>query len=583
LAPLIRIRTPAGEEALDLEEFESRARRGEIAGHYQVCFPPVTGEGWVRTDQLELFRRLQDPRKLYFARAFNLGRFPTVTAVFVILDIALYLMMGLGRPVEQDALVAWGAKVAPLMLDLGQLWRLVTANLLHQNALHIAFNLFILFNVGGALENAYRRLDYAMLLAASALGTTSMSVFARPDAVSAGASGIVYGALGAAVVFGIKYRELLPQRYRRVLGESTIPIVLVFLYIGFTSSGVDNWAHLGGLLAGALAALFMTPRLLVEASPSIRSSLLRSLPLLGAGAAVLLGGLWLQWRPVRLQPSADDLLGLEVAAPPLWWMEAEGAGFLTVHNGLSGLGRASLSVRVEPLGEDSVEQVIRGWIDQQLLAEERAGALTEVTLGAPVASALAGVGATRLEGSYTEDGTTTRFRAYFVPRGELVYEVVYQWSAEYPAYERVIERMERAVRLVEPRSLREARGRALVAPGRGTFEALGETLGQLGEHQGAAAAFAEAVARAPGESELQARLARHLLASGQTEAGCRSAARALEAAPSGAPALEAQGRCALARGERREALDWLRRALEADPDQRSAKALLESLVPPTGD
>ncbi|HCF59499.1 MAG TPA: hypothetical protein DFS52_16085, partial [Myxococcales bacterium] len=217
MAAFIRIRTLAGEEALDLEEFESRVRRGEIAGHCQVCFPPVTGEGWVRTDQLDLFHRLQDPRKLYFARAFNLGRFPRVTAVFVILDIALYLVMGLGGPIEQDALVAWGAKVAPLMLDLGQLWRLVTANLLHQNALHIASNLFILFNVGGALENAYRRLDYALLLLASALGTTLLSVLARPDAVTAGASGIVYGALGAAVVFGMKYRELLPQRYRRVL------------------------------------------------------------------------------------------------------------------------------------------------------------------------------------------------------------------------------------------------------------------------------------------------------------------------------------------------------------------------------
>ncbi|MFI5413942.1 MAG: rhomboid family intramembrane serine protease, partial [Candidatus Lutacidiplasmatales archaeon] len=286
----IRVRTDRGEERLDLDEFEIRVRRGEIAPQCPVLFPVVTGEAWVPAGSLEFFRQVYSPRRLHFSRAFSLGGFPRVTAGFIALCIAWYLAMGLWpRASPDDTLLAYGAKAGPLMLDLGQYWRLITANLVHKDVVHIAVNLFVLFNFGGALENAFRPLDTLMVFVASALGTTLAS-FAFGDPISAGASGVAYGALGGAVVFGIKYRDLLPLRYRRLLGGAVVPTVLVFLFIGWTSNGVDNWGHLGGLLSGGLVVSQLRPRLLSDA-PS-RAALLwgRVLPLAAVGLVLALLG-----------------------------------------------------------------------------------------------------------------------------------------------------------------------------------------------------------------------------------------------------------------------------------------------------
>jgi membrane associated rhomboid family serine protease len=576
VAPVIRIRTEAGEEVLELEEFEARVKRGELAGHCPVSFAPLTGAEWVRADQLALFRRLSEPRKLYFSRAFNLGRFPRVTAAFIVVNVALYLVMGAEGPFDQDALVAWGAKVAPLVFDLGQLWRLLTANLLHQNLQHIAFNLFVLFNVGGALENAYRRVDYLLLLFGAALGTTLMSLWRMPEAVTAGASGIVYGVLGGAVVFGIKYRELLPQRYRRVLGEATIPTVLAFLYIGFTARGVDNWAHLGGLLSGAAAALFLKARLLHEQAERLGSGLLRLTPAVLLVLVLSTGGWWFVRLPAQLRTVEDELLGLELAVPRRWWKGAERAEGVGFHNGLSGLGRASFDALAQPASDRSLERVVADWLDRQLAAEQRLGALAEVSVGPTRAAKFAGRQALLLEGSYSEVGPArTLFRAHFVQRGELVYALVFQWPADYPDYRRLVEQLEARVRMVEPAAVREARARAAVAPGRASFEALAETLLRLGEPAQAAAALSPLASDADGA--LLGMLAGARIAAGDLVGGCRDATRAVELQPPSARAREAMSDCLLGHGDRPGAAGWLRRAAEIAPDDLRIRSAVERL------
>ncbi|MBI5542998.1 MAG: rhomboid family intramembrane serine protease [Deltaproteobacteria bacterium] len=578
MAPVIRIRTESGEQSLDLDEFEARVRRGELAGHCPVQFAPLTGEEFVRADQLEIFRRLHQPKTLYFARAFNLGRFPRLTAAFIALDVCLYLAMSFWGPIDQDALVDWGAKVAPLIWDLGELWRLVTANLLHETVLHIAFNLFVLFNVGGALENAYRPLDYLLLLCASAMGTTVVSLWALPEAVTAGASGVVYGTFGAAVVFGVKYRDLLPERYRRVLGEATIPTVLAFLYIGFTSTGVDNWAHVGGLGAGTLTALFLKPRLLLERRTTVWSVLARAAPIVGAAAALGFGGLWIGVRGPRLQVVDDDALGLHAQVPRSWIKGTERFGQIAYANGLPGVGRASFSAQAQ-LQQGTLDEAVEAFVQRVLVPEERSGTLRELIVH-PARSAVVGELAARvLEASYSDEGAITRLKAFLIRRGEMVYELVYQWSEGYPAYESVIDRLVGHVRLVEPRAVREARARALLDPSAPTLQALGDTLARLGEAGGALAALEWAVELQPEDGDAQTRLAEVLLAAGRVDDGCRAAEAAVGFHPEASGPLEIMSRCRLAQGDSLGAVRYLRRALQAAPrDERLAsklKALLQ--------
>ncbi len=136
-------------------------------------------------------------------------------------------------------MVRSGGKVGPLVKDLGDLWRLLTANVLHRDALHLGLNMFVLFNVGGALENTYRTLDYLWLLVFTCIATMTTSLLLN-DAVTIGASGMVFGCLGGVVAFGLKYRSVLPARYRSILGDAAIPSVLGLLLIGIRSPGVDN-------------------------------------------------------------------------------------------------------------------------------------------------------------------------------------------------------------------------------------------------------------------------------------------------------------------------------------------------------
>ncbi len=592
MGPGIRIRTEAGEQELELEEFEARVRRGELAGHCPVNFSPLTGGSWVRADSLDLFRALHKPRTLYFARAFNLGRFPRLTALLVLLDVALYVVMTLEGPIDDDLLVLWGAKVAPLILDLGEYWRLLTANLVHKDQLHIAFNLFVLFNVGGALENVYRPVDYLLLLFISALGASVTSLVAMPDAQSAGASGVVYGALGGLLVFGVRYRELLPARYRGVLGDAVIPVVVVFLFIGFTSAGVDNWAHVGGLVSGAVTALFLQPRLLAESRSTVRSALMRLAPM-----GLIVGGLYAAgWLAPNLTEELvaqrDDGFGIEASVPRFWRKGTDRFGQAAYYNGLPGVGRASLSAQANSMagctdtleaserGEPSpcVEEALQAYVQRQLVAEEKNGVIRDVALHPPVPAELGGRRGLMLQSSFSEEGYISFQRAYFVPRGDFVYQLVFQWSQDFPGYEPLLERMAASVQFFEPRALREARARALLQPGSSDVQAvLGETLRRLGELDAAVSVFKHAAELSPKEPTQRTRLAEALLASGEVEAGCDEAKKAAAIAET-APVLEVLGSCHLAKRDRPGAIGLLRRAVELAPMDVRLAGRLKKLV-----
>ena len=508
------------------------------------------------------------------ARPFRFGHFPWLTGAVIAVNTLVYAVTASQGALDFDAMVRFGGKVPPLITDLGEYWRLLTGNFLHRDALHLALNMLVLFNVGGVLENAYRRLDFLFLLLASGLATMAVSLLLS-DAVSVGASGMVYGCLGALLVFGFNYRELLPSRYRRILGEAAIPTVRMFLWIGWRSSGVDNSAHLGGLACGVALGALLRPTRLVGEAPGWRRGIL-----MGAIAAVLAAGFFApaQWL-AAFRSEYDDRFGISVEVPGGWRPGANHLGQLAYYNGLPGLGRATFAAQAIGVDEpfelaDKARQFTHESLKRRVLGPD----VTRVQTSKPEPVRIANRAGVRVDALFEEPSGSTRLTAYFVRRGELVYQFVFTHPAAFPRYSEIVERMSRSLRLDEPRHLREARARALLFPGAPwALSALGGALDELGEPAVAVRALRAAVEEQPTSGLFRAQLALALFKAGEVQQACAESAAAVQQSSLNAVALEADARCALARGHTQQALERLRSARRLAPSDDRLRRAEEAL------
>lgn len=504
---------------------------------------------------------------------------PWVTLALAVVLVAVHGAVACAGPVDVDALVRWGAKAGPLVVEAGQAWRLVTANFLHRDGLHLGLNLLVLVAAGAALERTCRRWDYAALLVAAGLATMAGSL-GWSGAVSVGASGLVYGCVGALLVLGRRYRARLPTRARWLSGESALPTVLIFLWMGWTSVGVDNAGHLGGLLTGLGVGAFLEPRWQGRAGAAR--------PVVVVLAAVAVAGLVVGersgWRVER-----DDGFGVSVGLPEGWRDEEDGQGRRAFSNGLPGLGRATFSAEVIEVGEpgDGAAQA-RHYQEVSLVPGVPGPEGRTLRVTGPTPTRVGGRPARRLRAELEGPGGATHLLALFVPRGEWVYRLVFTWPAAYPAYEAVVDRMVAELRFGEPTVLREARARTLLVPGApGPLRALGGVLRRWGLPEEAVAPLEGAVRLAPSHVGTRVELARALFEVGRVDEGCHAAAEAQVYGPSDTGALEAGVRCELARGDVARALERLEEARRVDPrDARlraaelALRAVMEAPAPP---
>jgi len=156
-------------------------------------------------------------------------------------------------------IVGLGARSTPLVADAGETWRLLTCHFVHTSWMHLAFNLAFLFAVGGAIEQVVRRADYAALLVFTATVSAAGSLMGTPQ-VSAGASGLVFGTLGAAVTLGLRQHQRLGREVQRYFGLWVLPFLLVVFGFGIGNPSVDQASHLGGLVSGLVGGSILTLR-----------------------------------------------------------------------------------------------------------------------------------------------------------------------------------------------------------------------------------------------------------------------------------------------------------------------------------
>ncbi len=174
-----------------------------------------------------------------------------------------YLLQGASNGVYADLLEVYGMKVNQLILQ-GQLWRFITPVLLHGSILHIGFNMYALFIIGPSLERQFGHARFLMLyLLGGFAGNVASFIFST--APSLGSSTAIFGLIGAQGVFIYKNRQLFAGRARAALTQ-IIFIAALNLAIG-TTPGIDNWGHVGGLIAGLLYTWLAGPVLALEGYP----------------------------------------------------------------------------------------------------------------------------------------------------------------------------------------------------------------------------------------------------------------------------------------------------------------------------
>jgi rhomboid protease GluP len=189
------------------------------------------------------------------------GPTPATRTVLVV----VVAVSGLALLLPPDALLLRLAKDDDA-IRRGEVWRLVTAGLVHGSIFHLALNGMFLSNLGGFLERlAGPRRMLAVLWGGVLAGSlTSFALNPRP---SVGISGGLFAIVGALLAVGLRLRRTLPAPARRLLVRAPVEIIVLNLALGLALPIVDNTAHVGGLVAGFLLGLAVGVR------PEIRAAL----------------------------------------------------------------------------------------------------------------------------------------------------------------------------------------------------------------------------------------------------------------------------------------------------------------------
>lgn len=170
-----------------------------------------------------------------------------IMALCVVMFAAMYLL-GNGSN-DGLTLYLFGANL-PEAVKAGEIYRLITCVFLHSGIIHLLFNMYALYVIGHQVETYIGKFKFTVIYLISAISGSLMSAIFT-NAMSVGASGAIFGLLGSLLYFGYHYRLYLGD----VLRSQIIPLIIANLVLGFILPGVDNAAHIGGLIGGYLATM----------------------------------------------------------------------------------------------------------------------------------------------------------------------------------------------------------------------------------------------------------------------------------------------------------------------------------------
>ena len=171
-----------------------------------------------------------------------------ITVALVATNVLIYVLMILFG--QHDNMINMFGVYGPYIVTRHQYYRLITGAFLHLDVLHLILNCYALYIIGSQIENFMGKFKYLLIYFVSAI-TGSLFSILLTRGLSVGASGAIFGLMGSLLYFGYHYRVYLGT----VLKSQIIPLIIVNLLIGFMSTGIDNYAHIGGLIGGILTTV----------------------------------------------------------------------------------------------------------------------------------------------------------------------------------------------------------------------------------------------------------------------------------------------------------------------------------------
>ncbi|MFB6454984.1 rhomboid family intramembrane serine protease [Chitinophaga sp. Hz27] len=235
-APLREV--PADELDTDMHTIKERHEHHEYQGQQQYQAPAR-------------------PRKPNYS-VLKIRKGYVVTPMLIYINVAVYLIMafsGLGvLAFRSDDLLKWGADFRPYTIN-GQWWRLVTSMFLHGGLMHVAMNMYGLLFAGSFLERLLDSKKLLIVYMITGIVASLASIAWHPETVSVGASGAIFGLFGVILAFLISDRK---NEFSKGL------LMNMLFWIGFNlmlglNEGIDNAAHIGGLVSGLIIGYFLAP------------------------------------------------------------------------------------------------------------------------------------------------------------------------------------------------------------------------------------------------------------------------------------------------------------------------------------
>ncbi len=173
---------------------------------------------------------------------------PIITCILIVLNVLVFLLQ---KFFNFDSLLINAFALYGPLVRKGQFYRLFSCGFLHADILHIFFNMYALYVLGSQAESFFGRFKFACIYFFSLITASLLSILLNIDGVSVGASGAIFGLLGALLYFGYNFRVYLGN----TLVRQIVPIIFINLLFGFMLPSVDNFAHIGGLVGGLLIAM----------------------------------------------------------------------------------------------------------------------------------------------------------------------------------------------------------------------------------------------------------------------------------------------------------------------------------------
>ena len=223
-------------------------------------FPDIVKKTEHKEKGIDLFMKIsEDINKNTYKKSLKVDRIfskkvPIITYTIMVICLLVFIAMYIFGNGSQDAqtLLKFGANWDVLTKSSPkEYYRLLTSVFLHIGFIHIIVNMYSLYVIGPQVESFFGKLKYLFIYLFSGICGSMLSLAFTHNTISAGASGAIFGLLGSLLYFGYYYRAYLGN----VVKSQIVPIILLNLAIGFILTGIDNAAHIGGLVGGIVASM----------------------------------------------------------------------------------------------------------------------------------------------------------------------------------------------------------------------------------------------------------------------------------------------------------------------------------------